>query len=171
MNGNAPRGRKLILAVSANGSQQPPVQNLAMSVGFPAKAIGLMQDVEIVNLRVRDLPENPLGYDPVDAVLWLDGDPAELDAGGAHGLSALRDYVRFGGQLVITQSTGLVWQQTAGFADLMPVDVTGVAPKSNFEPLRFDGHRARHGRPTRPPTSPPPTRTPPRSGRGWCRRS
>ena len=135
MNSGAPRGRKLILAVSANGSQQAPMQSLAMSAGFPAKAIGLMQDVEIVNLRVRDLPENPLGYDPVDAVLWLDGDPADLDAGGAHGLPALRDYVRFGGQLVVTQPTS-VWQQTAGFGDLMPVDVTGVATKTNFEPLK-----------------------------------
>ncbi len=130
-----PRGRKLILAVSANGSQQAPMQSLAMSGGFPAKTIGLTQDVEIVNLRVRDLPENPLGYDPVDAVLWLDGDPADLDAGGAHGLSALRDFVRFGGQLVITQPTS-AWQQTAGFGDLMPVDVSGVSTKSNFEPLK-----------------------------------
>ena len=53
----------------------------------------MTQDVEVVNLRVRDLPENPLGYDPVDAVLWLDGDPADLDAGGgarAGGAAGLR---------------------------------------------------------------------------------
>jgi hypothetical protein len=136
-NGMAPRGRKLILAVSANGSLEPPIGNLRLGSGpnGAAKTIGMTQDVEVVNLRIRDLPENPLGYDPVDAVLWLDGDPAELDAGGAHGLSALRDYVRYGGNLVVTQST-TAWQQTASFGDLLPVDVTGVAPKTDLEPLR-----------------------------------
>ena len=130
-----PRGRKLVLAVSGNGSQQPPVADLVVSAGIPAQTVGLTQDVEVVNLRVRDLPESALGYEPVDAVLWLDGDPGDLDAGGAHGLAALRDYVRFGGQLVVTQPT-IGWQQTAGFGDLMPVDVTGVAARGTFEPLQ-----------------------------------
>ena len=134
-----PRGRKLVLAVSGNGSQQAPMTNLTTSANMPSNTIGLMNDVEVVNLRVRDLPENALGYDAVDAVLWLDGDPADLDAGGAHGLAALRDYVRFGGQLIVTQPTS-AWQSTANFGDLMPVDVTGVDTKPAFEPLRSLAH-------------------------------
>ena len=134
-NDRTPRGRKLVLAVSGNGSQQPPDTNWVTASGIPSPTIGLTQDVEVANLRVRDLPENPLGYDAVDAVLWLDGNPADLDAGGARGLSALRDYVRFGGQLVVTQPT-TEWQQTAAFGDLMPVDVTGVSTKTDLEPLR-----------------------------------
>ena len=120
---------KLVLAVSANGSQQMPL-------GDFANVVGVTQGMEVVALRERDLPENPLGYEPVDAVVWLDGDPADLDAGGSHGFSALRDFVRFGGQLVITQPTSN-WQQTGSFGDLLPVDVTGVVTKQkDFEPLR-----------------------------------
>ena len=33
------------------------------------------EDVEVMNLHGSDLPQNPLGYEPVDAVVWLDGDP------------------------------------------------------------------------------------------------
>ena len=128
-NGNqGARPTKLVLAVSANGGQQPPLGDLSA-------AIGLTQYPEIVNLRIKDLPEDPLGYEAVDTVLWLDGDPSMLDAGGAHGLSALQDWVRYGGQLVVTQPTDN-WQQTAGFGDLLPVDVQGIGIKRDFEPLR-----------------------------------
>ena len=129
-----PRGSKLVLAVSANGGQQPPMETL-VSNGSKDGIVGVVQDVEVANLREKDLPENPLGYEPVDTVLWLGGDPADLDAGGAHGLAALQDFVRFGGQLVVTQPTQN-WQSTADFGDLMPVDVLGVGTKSTFEPLK-----------------------------------
>ena len=128
-NPTAARGHKLVLAVSANGGQQP-------QLGDFSRLIGVKQDFEVANLRIRDLPESPLGYEPVDAVLWLDGDPATLDDGGAHGLAALQDYVRFGGHLIVTQPTA-DWHQTATFGDLLPVTVTGVGTKQkDFEPLR-----------------------------------
>jgi hypothetical protein len=128
--GGPTRGNKLVLAVSANGSQQPPLGEL-----LGTSMVGMTQGMEVVNLRAKDLPSDPLGYEPVDAVLWLGGDPADLDAGGAHGLAALSDWVRFGGQLVVTQPTEN-WKQTASFGDLLPVDVTGVASKPTFEPLK-----------------------------------
>ncbi len=132
--GRSPRATKLVLAVSATGGEQPPMGTLAAA----GVMVGLSEDVELVNLRMDDLPENPLGYEAVDAVVWLDGDPAALEAKG-HGLSALQDYVRCGGQLVVTQPTQN-WQETAGFGDLLPVDVQGVATKTDFEPLRSMAH-------------------------------
>ena len=66
-------------------------------------AVGLKEDVEFVNLTPKDLPEDPLGYEAVDSIAWFDADPADLDRGGQHKLQTLQDYVRFGGQLVISQ--------------------------------------------------------------------
>ena len=129
-NGQHTIGTKLVLAVSANGGLQPQLGLL----NAPGQVIGLTQDMEVASIREHDLPEDPLGYEPVDAVLWLDGDPADLDAGGAHGFAALTDWVRFGGQLVITQPT-TNWQQTGNFGELLPVTVTGVATKAKDEPL------------------------------------
>jgi hypothetical protein len=122
-----PRGAKLILAVSDGGSQ--PVWRDYQT------AIGLMEDVEVVTLQPRDLPEDPLGYEAVDSIVWLDSDPAQLDSGGQHKLAALQDYVRYGGQLVISQPT-TDWQKTASFGDLLPVVVSDIGTKNDLEPLR-----------------------------------
>jgi hypothetical protein len=122
-----PRGAKLILSVS-DGTSQPLWRDYSA-------ALGVMEDVEVVSLQPRDLPENPLGYEAVDAIVWFDSDPADLDKGGEHKLAALQDYVRFGGQLVICQPTA-DWQKVLGFSDLLPVVVQGVAEKKDLEPLR-----------------------------------
>jgi hypothetical protein len=122
-----PRGAKLILAVSDGGSQ--PVWR---DYQF---AVGIMEDVEVVTLAPRDLPEDPLGYEAVDSIVWLDSDPAALDSGGQHKLAALQDYVRYGGQLVISQPMA-DWQKTANFGDLLPVVVSDIGTKNDLEPLR-----------------------------------
>jgi hypothetical protein len=126
-----PRSAKLILAVS-DGMSQPLFRDYNA-------ALGIMEDVEVVSLQPKDLPENPLAYEAVDAVVWFDSDPADLDKGGEHKLAALGDYVRFGGQLVISQPTA-DWQKVLGFSDLLPVVVQGVAEKGNLEPLRSMAH-------------------------------
>jgi hypothetical protein len=124
--GNA-RSAKLILAVSSNGSHEA-------QIGRYNDAIGQLEDIEVVNLRSHELPDDPIAYEGVDAVVWLDGDPSELGAGNSDSFSALQDYVRFGGRLVICQST-TNYEEDKKFGDLLPVDLVQVDTKSNFEPL------------------------------------
>jgi hypothetical protein len=122
-----PRGTKLILAVSDPGSQP--------RFGDYQNAVGITEDVQVVNLQPKDLPEDPIGYEAVDGIVWLNSDPADLDKGGEHKLAAIQNYVRFGGHLVICQPTS-DWQKVFGFGDLLPVEVKGVSDKDNLEPLR-----------------------------------
>jgi hypothetical protein len=127
-----PRGAKLILAVSSSGSKQPTLGNYD-------RAVGAMQDVEVVSVRPTELPDDPLGYDAVDAIIWLDGNPAELASGNIDTLQSLKDYVRFGGHLIVSQST-VNWQDDLGFGEMLPVDVQGISSKNDFEPLRSLAH-------------------------------
>ncbi len=122
------RGSKLILSVSATGAKQPPL-------GKYNDAYGSQEDIEMVNLRLRDLPEDPIGYESVDGIIWMDGDPSDLSSGNQDTLAALKDYIRFGGQLIICQSTDN-WQQDLSWGDMLPVDLEGVASKSDYEPLK-----------------------------------
>ena len=123
------RQSKLILAVSAKGSK-PTLNSNSYNTAF-----GVLEDVEVIGVRPQDLPEDPIGYEAVDAVIWLDGNPADLAGGSLDSFAALKDYVRFGGHLVICQSTAN-WQEDLGFGDLLPVDVSGIANKTDFEPLQ-----------------------------------
>lgn len=122
-----PRGAKLILTVSDPGNRP--------RFGDYQNALGVTEDVLVVHLQPKDLPEDPIGYEAVDGIVWLDSDPADLDSGGEHKLAAIQNYVRFGGHLVICQPAGN-WQKILGFGDLLPVDVQGVSDKDNLEPLR-----------------------------------
>ncbi len=124
-----PRSVKLILAVSTNGTKQPTLDY------NPIATTGQKEDVEVVSIRASELPEDSIGYEAVDAIIWLDGNPADLSAGGSDTLNALKDYVRVGGHLVVCQSTAN-WQEDLGFGDMLPVDVQGLATKSDFEPLK-----------------------------------
>jgi hypothetical protein len=122
-----PRSAKLILTIS-DGSDQVAWRDYEI-------AYGIMEDVKFVNLMPKDLPEDPVGLEGVDAIVWLNADPADLDKGGEHKLAALQDYVRFGGHLVISQPT-TDWQKILGFGDMLPVNIQGVGDKDNLEPLR-----------------------------------
>jgi hypothetical protein len=122
------RGTRLVLVVSAQGGKSMPI-------GDYSSARGVVADIDAISVRPNELPDNPLGYEAVDAVVWLDGDPITTLAGsGSQSLAALQDYVKFGGHLVICQSV-TDWQQDASWGDMLPVDVTGVDHKSNMEPL------------------------------------
>jgi hypothetical protein len=132
------KGSKLILAVSANGStqKQPTLDSYH-------KAVGEMEDVQVVAVHMNELPEDPIGYESVDSIIWLDGNPADLAGGNLDTLAALKDYIRFGGHLIVSQSTSN-WQDDLGFGDLLPVDVQGIASKNDFEPLKSMAHRRGH---------------------------
>jgi hypothetical protein len=122
------RGTRLVLVVSAQGGKSMPV-------GDYGDARGVTEDIDAISVRPNELPDNPLGYEAVDAVVWLDGDPiATLAGSGSQSLAALQDYVKFGGHLVVCQSV-TNWQEDLGFGDMLPVDVTGVDHKTDMEPL------------------------------------
>jgi hypothetical protein len=121
------RSAKLILAVSTNGTKQP-------TLNYYNASIGAKEEVDVVDIHANELPEDPIGYEGVDAIVWLDGDPSDLSVGNLDTFNALKDYVRFGGHLIVCQSTSN-WQEDLGFGDMLPVDVQGLATKSNFDPL------------------------------------
>lgn len=120
-------GSKLIIAVSDNTSR-------AVWADPTTPLLGILEEVVMVNVSTRDLPESVLGYDSVDAVIWMDADPATLRMGGDEKLDALDTYVRRGGRLVISQPFD--WQKIMGFNDLLPVTLLGVEPKDNLLELR-----------------------------------
>ena len=122
------RGRHLILSIAGNGSmpawsEWQDEQNL----------LGVMEDAYVVQMAVRDLPENPMAYDAVDAVVWDNVDPADLKRGGDEKFRALDTFVRRGGHLIISQSAQ--WQQYIEFGDLLPVTLQGIDSKKDLQPL------------------------------------
>ncbi len=110
------RGVKLILAVAdPDTGSQPVWTELHPDSGI----LGIQEDVLMINVRPRELPESLLGYDAVDAVIFLNADPNELRTPTDERMRALRQYVREGGTLVICQPAQ--WEKTLGFGDLLPV--------------------------------------------------
>jgi hypothetical protein len=96
-------------------------------------ALGLKETVYPVAVPIANvrnlLPESVLGYEAVDAVAWFDADPAQLSADQR---SALEEYVRRGGKLVVCQ-TGRpsMWEMVKrGFGPLLPVDVQSIDNKT-----------------------------------------
>jgi hypothetical protein len=106
------RGRKLVLVVTDPGTGSQAVWNDYQ------KAYGLIEDVDMVSISVGEIPDNVIGLQAVDAILWLNADPAPPSIGDEK-LPVLREYVRQGGQLVICQAPQ--WQRTLLFGDLLPV--------------------------------------------------
>jgi hypothetical protein len=74
-----------------------------------------------VGQTVSKLPDNPIGYDAVDAVIWTTADATRLDA---QQFRALRQYVRGGGKLVCVQSgeVGVLGK----FEEMLPVTLGGT---------------------------------------------
>ena len=82
----------------------------------------------------RTLPDNVIGYDAVDAIVWLDADPGRLSESQQ---TAIRQYVRRGGKLVVCQSAKpVIWQTIANtWADLLPVYVDRIEQVDTLEVL------------------------------------
>ncbi len=131
------RGQQLILMVTdGTGAGSTPAMREY------AGAIGLSEDVSAVRATPFDLPESVMGYDPVDAVVWLDADSNNLTTGGSRRLAALTDYVRSGGRLIVCQSPERF--KLENLADLLPVEtknsngdwVIDVRDKPDLEPIK-----------------------------------
>ncbi len=108
------RGTRLVLAVREGGSQArlnayEPVGNLR----------GVVEEPQFHTLGVEDLPDKDIGYEAVDAVLWLNADPTAVSADA---MKALTTWVRQGGRLVVCQNRDKWRQFTAGqFGEMLPI--------------------------------------------------
>ena len=122
------RGTHFILTVVGNGSA-PSWDEYRNS----DELLGVMEDAVFVSISPRDLPENPIAYDAVDDVLWMNADPAEMKRGGDDKFRALQTWIHRGGHLVICQSPE--WQKYLDFGDLLPVTIQSIDQKKDPQPL------------------------------------
>lgn len=130
----AVRGAKLVLCVTEGNAQ--------VAGSEFQNAAGVTEDVLMTPVGPTDLPENVIGYDAVDAVVWFDADAGKLTSGGSRRLAALTDYVRNGGRLVICQPAEK--SKIEPLADLLPVEMKNAAgdwlidlrDKQDLRPLR-----------------------------------
>ncbi len=125
------RGQRLVLWIS-DGSSHPAGLNLQQ---LAQPICGTMEDIAQVALKPHDLPENVLGYDAVDTVLWLNADASELDEAGARRKEALAEFIARGGQLVVCQPQQL--HRVDALSDLLPVNIADMSLEDcpNLDPL------------------------------------
>lgn len=117
------RSRRFVLMVS-DGSSQAPALSWNPIGGGGRAVVGNVEDTLVVQVQPRDLPENVLGFDAVDTIVWLNADANELTGGTrARALEALDQWVRRGGRLVVCQ--GGETQRVEPFASLLPIETTG----------------------------------------------
>jgi hypothetical protein len=127
-------GRKLVLCVSDGSSK--------VMFGDFAYAYGIKEDMAMITVRPDELPESVLGYDAVDAIVWMSGDAHELTAGGSARLPAMTEYIRHGGKLVVTQPADRSKVETLDA--LLPIQLKDAAgnwlieerDRSSLAPLR-----------------------------------
>ena len=130
-----PKGQKLILYV-ADGSDKPAVSEFM-------ETIGQVETPVFVPRNPREMPQSILAYQAVDAVLWLHGDARTLSEQGSTQLTALQQWVRQGGMLVICQPASDGERQLiAPFADMLPIQwqengewKVSIQNKSELSPL------------------------------------
>jgi hypothetical protein len=126
--GGTSRGEKMVLCVYDKSA--PNLAEYANSL-----TAGLTEEVVQLTARdmAKDLPDSVIGYDAIDAILWSDADPTKLSTDQ---LAAIEQFVKRGGQLVISQDTYVnQWQRNnTAFALLMPVTVRGVEERDDRLP-------------------------------------
>ncbi|MGH7179345.1 MAG: hypothetical protein ACREJC_18355, partial [Tepidisphaeraceae bacterium] len=123
---NDRRGTRFVLIVS-DGGDAPVFREYRDS-------LGLLEVVTMQPVRTEQLPENVLGYDAVDAIVWMNADPADLKGGGDDKFRALESWVRRGGHLIICTTSQ--WQRLLAFGDMLPVVIAGTGFTQTPEPLR-----------------------------------
>ncbi len=122
------RSERLVLMISDGRGLYVPYDS-----GGPLR--GILADVSMVSIKPAQLPDNAIGYEAVDAVVWLDADPAALDADTGQKRRALEQYIRDGGTLVVSQMHE--WRKTQkAFGDWLPVTVSDLLDRATLEPLR-----------------------------------
>lgn len=128
------RGVKLVLCVT-EGAARPAASDFN-------DAAGMTEDVVMQLVGPMDLPENSIGYQSVDAVVWFDANADKLTTAGSRRLAALTEYVRDGGRLVVCQPAEAF--RIEPLADLLPVETKDAAgdwliklrDKKDLRPIR-----------------------------------
>lgn len=81
---------------------------------------GVTEDVDAVVIHPTDLPESILGYEGLDAIVWLDADASFLTQGThTRALQAIDQYIREGGRLVVCEPAEPF--KIRPFSDMLPV--------------------------------------------------
>jgi hypothetical protein len=110
--GDTTRSRKLVLFVT-DGTDRPLIPDYGLMAG-------VLEDVDAVVVRPSDLPSSVLGYDAVDAIVWMDADANFLISGTrTPSLEAIVQWIHQGGHLVVCQPPEV--NKVKPFADLLPV--------------------------------------------------
>ncbi len=119
------RGTRLVVGVATAGSQP--------NLSIYNDAYAMMEDIIHQPVNANDLPTNPLGYDSVDDLLWNHPDPAMVNPDA---ISAIEEWVKSGGRMVVCQS--IEWQKMRDgpFAAMLPVVPTGMVDEKNAGTLR-----------------------------------
>ncbi len=153
-----PDGSKRIVQINVSGStpivldasDQRPGDKLILTAGRRPNTVefdpaivqnikrvsGLAENVVFAAVDTRHMPDNVLGYDMVDAVVWTDSEIDKLDATQ---FRALRQYVRGGGTLVVLQNSEKA--RMARLDDFLPVRVQSIETTDSLEPLRTIMHK------------------------------
>ncbi|HMO25629.1 MAG TPA: hypothetical protein PKB10_05120, partial [Tepidisphaeraceae bacterium] len=121
------RGGRLVLMV---GERSAATRELA-----PGPVLGMVEELVVIHITsARQLPDSVLGYDMVDAIVWLNADAEPLLAGGGERLAAIERFVRDGGRLVVC--TLLERARIAPFEPWLPVEIDRMVDQSAPEPVR-----------------------------------
>ena len=104
------RGLKVVLVV---------LDQAAYHAQEYANAQGIMEDVVFVPVRTDALPDHALGYQGIDAVLWLDAKLGTIR--NTPQFTALQNWVRQGGQLAVCQPSDRSQLDALVDADMLPV--------------------------------------------------
>lgn len=120
------RGTRLILTVG--DLQSKPFRDIY------ANARGIMEEVIFLPMTLMELPDSSLGFQAADAIVWLNADPGQLTT---ETTTAIQDYVRDGGRLVVCQNPN-TWQnmQESDLAELLPVKLEGLEDERGLASLR-----------------------------------
>lgn len=122
-----PRGARLVLLVGT----RPAATAEYSRDGLP----GMSEGIVFVQLpSAASLPDEAIGLEMVDAIVWLDADAGELRAGGESRRRAMEDYVRGGGRLVVC--TPGEPSRIAAFAEWLPVTLLRMEDRAAPEPMR-----------------------------------
>lgn len=130
-------GRRLVLLVCTSQSSPmdpyldgPVVAQNRPDRGEPPR--GMNEDVQFQKIRPSDIPGDAKGLEAVDAIVWLDSDPTQL---APESQSAIEDWVRDGGHLVVCQSADWLKTKASFLNALLPVTIESMGEEQGLKSL------------------------------------
>lgn len=122
------RGSRLILLLGDSLSR-PLTQGI-----HGADVPGCLESVTFKRFTLNDLPAHAIGYEGVDAIVWLNADPAQAPPDT---MAAIQEYVRGGGRMVVCTNPQN-WQKLrdSELNPMLPVTLDGMGTEKNLASLR-----------------------------------